>query len=345
VAFDADLEKPPISDPGSEADGVVYSTIDQAPGMRFFRCEPYRATVSTKTCAARWTKAQDARGDLGAALAACRACATGAAHAGRGRVRYSPHYRSGVCPRCGEGGRRIIGGRVCVSDYNRSREMRAGKNARGNVPIELLQRPLHRVEVLVEVDGEARRLVDRETSGLTETLIQVLRTHTGEISFAFAGHRPASAPTAPAYDPADDAGVDPDEDSPGLDGADGWLLTYSRCQACHGRILRSARPPVVHRCADCGTASEGQPEKVPDVGPPTNGEPAADLEVRRREVCRYRARMFATTAHVGGEKAWGRRVGRAADRSARPSGSCAAATSQRKPPPRQDPRRGLRRPA
>jgi hypothetical protein len=290
-----------MSAPAGEADGVIYSTIDQAPGMRFFRCEPYKvAVISTQSCAARWTKAQDARGDLGSALAACSACATGAAHAGHGRVRYSRHHKSGVCSRCGEGGRRIVGGRACVSCYNRAREMRAGRNARGNLPVELLQRPLHRVEVLVEVDGLARRLVDRETSGLTETVVQFLRTHTGEIAFAFAGHRPAAgALTAPTEDPVVDASVDPDEPAADLDGADGWFLTDSRCRACQGRILRSASPPTICRCADCGRESDdGQPEEARKVDPPTSGEPAPDLEVRRREVCRYRAKFFATAARV-----------------------------------------------
>jgi hypothetical protein len=81
----------------------------------------------------------------------------------------------------------MIGNRLCISDYNRSREMRAGKNARGNAPVKLLERPLHSIELMVEVDGEARRLRDRETSGMSETMVQILRTTKGEISFGFVG--------------------------------------------------------------------------------------------------------------------------------------------------------------
>jgi hypothetical protein len=278
--------------------------------MRFFRCEPYKvAVISTQSCAARWNKAQDARGDLGAALAACRKCSAGAAHAGHGRVNYSPWYKNGVCPRCGNGGRRIIGGKVCVSCWNRAREMRLGRNARGNRPVELLARPLHRVVVLVTVDGVTRRHVDPESSGLTETVIHFLQNNAaGEISFGRAPDwlPPSPGAPSPADDPADDAGVEPDESPPGTDGGDGWLLTDSRCRACRARILRSASPPMVHRCADCGAEGEGQPEEAPDVDPPTSGKPAPDLEVRRLEVRRYRARLFATAARVDAQWRWGR---------------------------------------
>lgn len=308
MAFDAGLEKPPTSAAG-EADGVTYTTTEHAPGLKFFRCEPYRANLSIPGCASRWSKAQGAYGDVGATFAKCAVCATGAAHAGRGHVRYSPWYKSGICCRCGRGGSRMIGNRLCVSCYNRNRELRIGKNARGNVPIELMQRPLHRIEVLVEVDGEARRLVDRETSGLTETMIQFLRTHTGEIAFGWAGARVAplgaEAPTAPAEDPADDADVDPGEAALDTAGANGWLITDRRCQACSGRVLRGAGATVVHRCADCGNHGEGELEEARETELTIGDKPAPDLDVNRREVCRYRARLFATVSHQAVGRAWG----------------------------------------
>jgi hypothetical protein len=120
-------------------------------------------------------------------LARCSSCSTGAAHAGRGKITYAKWFRAAICPRCGVGTTRMIYNRRCVGCYNRQREMQAGRNARGNVPRELLRRPLRTVEVMLDVDGEVHCLRDRDSSGMAETVVQVLRTTTGMISFAFAG--------------------------------------------------------------------------------------------------------------------------------------------------------------
>lgn len=302
MAYKANSEKRLVSEPPGVADGVTYTTSEAAPGLKLFRCEPYQALMSAKSCATRWAKAQAARGELGATMAACGVCAIGAAHAGHGSVHYSPHYKSPICPRCGTGTTRMIGNRLCISCYNRNREMKAGRNARGHYPVELMERPLHRVEMMVEVDGEVRRLVDLETCSTTETMIQFLRSHTGKVAFGLApGWVPPSAPvlaTEPADDHAVDAGVEPEEPAPEMGNRYRWLLTDNRCEACGGPILRSAWPPLVHQCASCGAEGEGQPEACTS-DPPVNGEAAPELvEASLSEVNRYRARLFATAAYV-----------------------------------------------
>jgi hypothetical protein len=178
---------PPPPGPARDADGVSYLEDASAPGLKFFRCEPHRATLSMKGCAGRWIEAQVASGEASERLTACRSCPIGAAHAGYAPVRYSPYFGTSICPRHGGGTTRMIGNRVCVSCYNRQREMKAGKNARGNKPVELLQNPLRALELRLEVDGTARRFRDRETSSSTETMVQVLRTTKGEIAFGFSG--------------------------------------------------------------------------------------------------------------------------------------------------------------
>jgi hypothetical protein len=177
-----------------DAPGVAYTTTEAAPGLKLFSCTIFRGTFSTKTCAARWARAQVAKGEELDRLFRCRTCTIGACHAGYGEIRYSAHHASSICPRCGKGTMRMIGNRICVSCYNRSRELRSGKNARGNVPIELLQRPLPRADVLVEVAAEkngvpsyeVRRLRDRESSGVAEVMVHTLRTMTGVSAFGFA---------------------------------------------------------------------------------------------------------------------------------------------------------------
>lgn len=36
-----------------------------------------------------------------------------------------------------------------------------------------------------------------------------------------------------------------------------WTLTDHACAGCFGRVLRSARGPVVYRCANCGQEEAG----------------------------------------------------------------------------------------
>jgi hypothetical protein len=121
-----------------------------------------------------------------ASLDKCRSCPIGAAHAGATHVRYSRLYGASICPRCRKGVTRMIGGRTCVSCYNRSRELAKGRNARGNRPVELLSRAPHSIELMIAVDGRAR-VARVEGVDLTEVVIQTLRTTRGEVEFGFAG--------------------------------------------------------------------------------------------------------------------------------------------------------------
>lgn len=116
----------------------------------------------------------------------CRSCAIGAAHAGADHVHHSKLFGTSICPACRTGATRMIGNKVCVSCYNRRRELRAGKNARGNAPIELMQRPVHPIEFRMAVDGRPRR-VRAQGADLLEPMIQALRLTKGELAFAFSG--------------------------------------------------------------------------------------------------------------------------------------------------------------
>jgi len=192
---------PPALGSAREADGVAYVVDAAAPGLKFFRCEAFRATLSVKGCATRWVEAQggarargaaandavDALYDARASLDRCRSCAIGAAHAGYTPIHYSPLFGASICPRCGRGTTRMIHGRRCISCYNREREMKAGRNARGNRPSELLQNPLRTVELRVAIDNTVRPIRDRDTTGAAETMVQLLRTTKGELGFGFAG--------------------------------------------------------------------------------------------------------------------------------------------------------------
>src|SRR6266478_4704072 len=122
--------------PAATAPGVTYTTIDEMPGLRFFDCQPYRARLTTKSCADRWRMAQKATGNAAASFEKCQRCPIGASHAGQVVTYYSPLYGKAICSRCGRGSMRrmILAGRLCIGCYNRELEFRRGRNAKGNPP-------------------------------------------------------------------------------------------------------------------------------------------------------------------------------------------------------------------
>ena len=123
-----------------DAAGIAYFAL---PGMvqKFFRCTRRSATLRPAACAANWEKAQAARHGAGGPAEACRACPIGAAHAGKVVVYRNPLFGTDLCPRCRRGGSRIVGNRLCISCYNRERELRVGRNAKGTAPRKLHLRP------------------------------------------------------------------------------------------------------------------------------------------------------------------------------------------------------------
>lgn len=127
----------------------------------------------------------------GAAFDACRSCPIGAAHAGEEAVTYSPIYGASICPRCRKGVTRMIQNRICVSCYNREREVDAGVNARGNVPVQLLSNPPRDVTLTVVHNGLPRRRLFPRVTGPMESVVQSLRTTKGEMIFAPAIQMPA----------------------------------------------------------------------------------------------------------------------------------------------------------
>ena len=123
-----------------QAPQVEYRVI--IPGQQHFDCAPLRATLSTEACALRWNAAREAEEERRDRLISCKRCPVGAAHfeAHQQHDRAEPPTqplerkppRASVCVRCGKPSDRLVGGELCVSDFNREREWLRGYNARGN---------------------------------------------------------------------------------------------------------------------------------------------------------------------------------------------------------------------
>lgn len=161
-------------------------------GIELFRCAKQNATLSTVGCARMWRKANggEYRVQPHEALAHCRGCSIGAAHAGErvsGVSELVEALRT-ICPRCTRPAFRLINGKFCISCYNRDREARIGRNAKGGKP--MLAALLHDVRIALTEGATVRTVQCDRITSLTEAVIHHARHATGPIVFtrAVASH-------------------------------------------------------------------------------------------------------------------------------------------------------------
>lgn len=150
----------------------AYRTL--VPGQRHFACEPLRASaISTAACAQQWAAAK-----LGSA---CQQCAIGRLHhadhnpgaTASARRRLAGDRLRAPCVRCDRTDLRIVSGLgLCISDFNRTREVLSGSNSKGTAPVKL---QLWNAEVAIQhSDGRIeRRLIP--VAHQAEALARVLR--------------------------------------------------------------------------------------------------------------------------------------------------------------------------
>ena len=127
--------------PSPRVPGIEYRT---AYGFTMFDCAPMRASLSPASCSDNFVNRK---------CLACADCPTGAVHSGRA-VAAQPDaiHRSGSCVRCGKQDvRRQIGAVLCMSCYNREREVLRGRNAKGAYPRHIAAH-LHRCEATLAGD-------------------------------------------------------------------------------------------------------------------------------------------------------------------------------------------------
>ncbi len=124
-------------------------------------------TLTPGACAGLWHRGKTAT-PLDAAWP-CRGCATGAGHAGEPASGSQAVAPDTVCVRCGTVGRRMIRSQgICVSCYNREREIALGQDRRGKPPVRPAQVPV----MAIAVNGNHTA---RQAAGLTELILWALR--------------------------------------------------------------------------------------------------------------------------------------------------------------------------
>lgn len=159
---------------------VEYFTRDALPAKTFFRCDRMRATLTTDSCASMWRRA-DACDD--GSHSACRLCPIGAVHAGEVAASMSPLKGTMTCSRCHRASGRLIGRMICVSCYNRQREVTIGRNAKGTAPVKLQALQARRIRF--RHGDEVRTLRLAQSVDTDELMVAALRDSRQRVVFAW----------------------------------------------------------------------------------------------------------------------------------------------------------------
>ena len=135
-------------------------------------CPPMRSRMTEAGCTRMWRSAQEKPPQPHEARAACVTCPLGAQRSGVDAVQAVAEAHAAalaeamrrLCPRCQRPATRLINSRWCISCYNRDREARIGRNAKGTPPqITALIRP-EAVTVTPPAQEPHLVVVDRVTS-------------------------------------------------------------------------------------------------------------------------------------------------------------------------------------
>lgn len=166
---------------------IAYFTIPELPQRPMFVCARRSATLQVSSCAQLWEQENNSKRSPECSTL-CRNCPIGAHHAGKGDAAQSALCGIPICARCERTGLRLIGHDICVSCWNRERELVIGRNARGRKPLN--HPPLVPVAVNVRVDGEVHVVRKQRATSVNELVIGQLRDNKSQVFFAMQVRRP-----------------------------------------------------------------------------------------------------------------------------------------------------------
>lgn len=113
---------------------VEHFSLDGVPG-KYFKCPNLGATLAVERCKTMYQTAKTAKIDLWLRMEKCRGCAVGADHCGEKPI-VKNDFTLGkmICVRCHESASRLLRCGVCISCFNRQREVERGCNGKGGKP-------------------------------------------------------------------------------------------------------------------------------------------------------------------------------------------------------------------
>ncbi|TCI00176.1 hypothetical protein EJV46_05865 [Roseococcus sp. SYP-B2431] len=166
-----------------------------------FRCERQGARLTVPACARMWRSARETRPAPWESRHHCLGCPVGAGNAGEKveTVALGAEEWRLVCCRCLRRAERLIHRKFCVSCFNRDREARIGRNAKGQTP-RLVAR-LRPISIVVPQAGAVRTVTEARVLGAWEIMVAIARQATGPVAFGAApgslAAQPVQAQSAP----------------------------------------------------------------------------------------------------------------------------------------------------
>ena len=150
--------------PLPRAEGIEYRDVC---GHLLFDCAGLKASLSPASCADNFTQRR---------CFACTDCEIGQIHAGKAtQTQPDASHRPCVCTRCGKKDtRRQVGGVLCMSCYNREREVLRGRNGKGCFP-RVVAAHLHRCTATLAGDDllEKFQLPGQHLPPASPSIIQI----------------------------------------------------------------------------------------------------------------------------------------------------------------------------
>jgi hypothetical protein len=125
--------------------------------------------LTPNACAQNWQRAKKA--EPWDTLRVCRGCEIGANHAGEAPAPQAPSSRE--CLRCGDADKRLVRGQICISCYNRERELLTGRYRRTVPP-----QGLRVTQMQVLLVGR-REPLPVQVASITEALLVAARRQPG----------------------------------------------------------------------------------------------------------------------------------------------------------------------
>jgi hypothetical protein len=173
-------------------DGINYFKYDGVAGD-YFHCPKDVGTFSTDFCARIYQEAMSPQGLKDGVRIACRGCVIGAGHAGVCGSSASRFLGLLSCSRCQKGATRLIRGSICVSCYNREREVLIGKNAKGNKPVHCKAVGSMYVACAIDAGESVQVRKSDKVSSLLEVYLSILRSMPKKVWFGMVNQMPVGA--------------------------------------------------------------------------------------------------------------------------------------------------------
>lgn len=158
---------------------IEYFTLPELPDRLYFDCTRRNARLQVASCAAQWKQANSrARSECSHQ---CQTCPVGAMHAGEGELTMSHLRGKEICARCHRVGLRLISGDICVSCWNRQREVFIGVNARGKKPSNHPRITAFRAAI--QCGGKITLIKRVHAISTEELMVAALRDNTRQVYF------------------------------------------------------------------------------------------------------------------------------------------------------------------